>query len=507
MEIIGAVAQLFFFFGALALANTLWAYYQSPIKKIPGPFLAKFTNLWRFFDNWGGRPELTHQLLHAKYGSAVRLGPDLVSLSDPALMRKIYDSRGQFRKTEFYSVNDAKVGSTIISNVFSTRSNADHTQKRSLLTQFYKMSHLLKSESLVDDTIDSFCKHLDRFADEGTVCKMDEWLLFFAWDVISQLTFSRPMGFMDEGKDYSGLLGTADKALDYFSVIGQIPALDKWLAKNPIMPIGPPSFDAAAGFCAQQSISRQQAGEKTEGKRDMLDDFLQLKKQNPLTMDDNGVIGAVLVNVLAGADTTAIVLRAVVYYTLKNPIIYRKLQQELDDANLTAPLAYAAVSKLPYFDAVIRESCRFHPGVGLLLERIVPDTGLQLADGTFLPAGTKVGMNPWVIHKNKTIYGQDAESFRPERWLRNEEGGETDEAYAERLATMKRNDLCFGTGKRVCIGKDISIMEMYKTMATLFKNYEMNLVDPEKEWHVQNSWFVRQTGINVKVQRRKPIIA
>jgi hypothetical protein len=42
--------------------------------------------------------ELTHQKLHEKYGFAVRLGPDLVSVSDPSLIRTIYDSRGAFLK-------------------------------------------------------------------------------------------------------------------------------------------------------------------------------------------------------------------------------------------------------------------------------------------------------------------------------------------------------------------------------------------------------------------------
>lgn len=211
-------------------------------------------------------------------------------------------------QTEFFAVNDTKVGGNIIKNVFSTRSNVDHTQKRSLLTSLYKMSTLLQSEELIDTAISAFCKKLDEeFIDspnENKVCKIDEWLLFFAWDVIGYLTFSKPMGFMDKGRDYSGLLSISDKALDYFAVIGQIPSLDFLFAKNPITPIGPPSFDFAAGFCAQQSIGRQQDPSPKEERKDMLDDFLALKRTKPDLMDDNGVVGGLLVNILAGSDTT-----------------------------------------------------------------------------------------------------------------------------------------------------------------------------------------------------------
>jgi hypothetical protein len=136
-----------------------------------------------------------------------------------------------------YALNDIKVGSALISNIFGTRNNADHTRKRTFLAPFYKMSNLLQYEPLVDEAINSFFVKLDDkfITGESTTCKIDEWILFFAWDVVGQLTFGRPMGFMDEGKDHhGGLLSIAEKALDYFAVIGQMPQLDQWLAKNPV---------------------------------------------------------------------------------------------------------------------------------------------------------------------------------------------------------------------------------------------------------------------------------
>ena len=82
----------------LTIAQLLWTYIKSPLKNIPGPFFAKFTNLWRFFDTYGGRPELTQRILHEKYGSVVRLGPNVVSISDPKIMRIIYNTRGDYLK-------------------------------------------------------------------------------------------------------------------------------------------------------------------------------------------------------------------------------------------------------------------------------------------------------------------------------------------------------------------------------------------------------------------------
>ena len=71
---------------------------NSPLRGIPGPFFARYTNLWRFFDHLEGRADLTQRILHEKYGPVVRLGPNMISLSDPEMIRVVYDARGNFKK-------------------------------------------------------------------------------------------------------------------------------------------------------------------------------------------------------------------------------------------------------------------------------------------------------------------------------------------------------------------------------------------------------------------------
>lgn len=80
------------------VAYYLISYLVSPLKDIPGPFLAKFTNAWRVYDYYHLISPETQKKLHAKHGAAVRLGPSLVALNDPDLIPVIYNSRGTFRK-------------------------------------------------------------------------------------------------------------------------------------------------------------------------------------------------------------------------------------------------------------------------------------------------------------------------------------------------------------------------------------------------------------------------
>ncbi len=78
---------------------------------------------------------------------------------------------------------------------------------------------------------------------------------------------------------------------------------------------------------------------------------------------------------------------------------------------------------------VIKEALRLHPPICFPLERVVPPEGVSLC-GHEIPGGTIVGVMAPVMNQNTDIFGPDAETFRPERWL---------EADAEHLKVMDRN--------------------------------------------------------------------
>lgn len=85
----------------LVVLRLVISYFSSPLRSIPGPFLAKFTDAWRMFDYYKTTQIQSHQELHRQHGPAVRIGPNMVSLSDPSLLKKIYDTRGNYVKVTF----------------------------------------------------------------------------------------------------------------------------------------------------------------------------------------------------------------------------------------------------------------------------------------------------------------------------------------------------------------------------------------------------------------------
>ena len=137
----------------------------------------------------------------------------------------------------------------------------------------------------------------------------------------------------------------------------------------------------------------------------------------------------------AGSDTTAISLRSIFYYLCKNPRCYVKLVAEIDEmdknGDLSNPVSFAEASRMPYLQACMKEAMRIHPAVGQMLERVVPSGGAQFGN-IWLPAGTIVGINPWVVSREISVYGNDVDGYRPERWL---------EAEPEVMKAMNRNFL------------------------------------------------------------------
>ena len=212
-------------------------------------------------------------------------------------------------------------------------------------------------------------------------------------------------------------------------------------------------------------------GDKQGRSVDLLTKFQQAQYDHPEFMTDAQVLAASTSMIFAGSETTAISLGSVFYHLLKHPRVYQKLMQELDQSATTGVIAerennqvsWAEAQKLPYLDAVIQESFRMHPAAGLILERVTPPQGIEIC-GHQIPGGVIVGCNAWVLHRRPEIFGEDVDVFRPERWI---------EASPAQLKEMKATMFQFGAGPRTCIGKNISLLEIYKLVPTFLRNFEV----------------------------------
>ncbi|KAF9239542.1 hypothetical protein LCP9604111_9084 [Penicillium roqueforti] len=498
---------------AFLIALPVWyltTYLLSPLRRYPGPFLAGWTNLWRMLHVRQGNNHVVIHELHKKYGPVVRIGPNVLDLDIPELIKTIYNIKSEYLKTEFYHGSSAKNNGKIIYNLFSECDPKLHAQQKRPVSKHYSMTGILPLEPHIDDMISYLCQRLEEKFIDGSnqtgTCDLGEWIAYYTWDVVGNATFSQPIGYLEKGYDFDKTLSIANVAMDYFSLVGQMPILDHLLDKNPIYRIGPPSFGTVANISIQHLTDRLQNKDTDyhdPSKPDFLDKFIEAKEKFPEVVDDSQIISYLMNNMVAGADTTGVTINAALYFSLKHPHVWERLRTEIPAHDHTAGnkvVSFKFAKQFPYLDAVVREAMRCHPAVAMLLERYVPEGGLALPDGSLVPAGSIVGMNPYIVGRNPSVWGEDAEEFRPERWLRGE--SETEDALQKRLQSMNKLDLTFGGGSRICLGKHLGLLEVFKVIATLVSRYDIKLAHPEKDWTTHNSFFVRQEGVEVKLARR-----
>ena len=271
--------------------------------------------------------------------------------------------------------------------------------------------------------------------------------------------------------------------------IGQIPFLDLLFLKNPILRLLE-KYDLRSNTFAVVTFAQARMSERLaelkaaeekgtdsttalSRRADLLSMFLKAKADRPEFFHDGRVLVMAISMAFAGSETTGISLAAVFYFLVKHPACYRKLMDELDGAfdngtietRPSGLVSWAESQNLPYLDACIKEAFRLHPAAGLPLERVVPKGGMEIC-GEHIEGGTIVGCNAWVIHRHPEVFGADVDAYRPERWI---------EADKEVRAVMEGTLFQFGAGARTCIGKNISLLEIYKVVPSFLRRFEVCL--------------------------------
>lgn len=147
-----------------------------------------------------------------------------------------------------------------------------------------------------------------------------------------------------------------------------------------------------------------------------------------------------------------------------NPEIQRKLQEELDGVVGCRNITDTDTAKLPYLQAVIKETLRVHPPGPLLSWARLSTADVELSNGMVVPANTTAMVNMWSITHDSEIW-EDPLVFRPERFLTAHGGKDFDVRGGDlRLAP-------FGAGRRVCPGKNLGLVTVALWVAKLVHHF------------------------------------
>lgn len=165
---------------------------------------------------------------------------------------------------------------------------------------------------------------------------------------------------------------------------------------------------------------------------------------------------------MAGSDTTSGTIEWAMTELLSNPEKMLKAKHEINNIIGCNQVQESDISKLPYLQAIVKETFRLHPVVPLLVPRKAKED--IVIGGYIIPQNARILINAWAIGRNPNVW-QDCEKFTPERFLDMEIG------YQGRHFEL----LPFGGGRRICLGLPLARRMVLMTLATLISNFDWKL--------------------------------
>ncbi|KAE8445141.1 hypothetical protein EG329_013743 [Mollisiaceae sp. DMI_Dod_QoI] len=463
------------------------------LQAFKGPFWASVSYAWLAKHTLSGRLHLILGGISRQYGSLARIGPNFLVTDDPYLLRRMSAARSPYVKGKSY---DGTRLDPDTDNTLSEKDEIKHRALRAKVANGYAGKDNLYLESSIDDHIMDIVHLIEEqyLSIRGAYRPMD-WARiaqYFALDVLTDVAFSKSLGYLKSNADIYDYIKTVRARLPRIQMRANIPFVSTLLANSVLKKVLALTTNGKSGMGPMMRVAKEVAAERfgpdATVRNDMLGSFVRHGLTKAQTQSE------ALLQIVVGVDSTATAVRCIFYHIATNQRVYKTLQGELDTATLTRPVVRDSEARnLPYLQACIWEGLRHWPPIAALMLKVVPAEG-DTYNGQFIPGGTQIGYSGWALHHNKTIYGEDADVFRPERWLA---------ASGEKLQTMNRTvELVFGSGKYQCLGKTIALLELNKIFAEMFLRFDFAVVDPQKGFASRFHGLFMQSDMNFVVYPR-----
>ena len=223
----------------------------------------------------------------------------------------------------------------------------------------------------------------------------------------------------------------------------------------------------------------------TEGREDILSLLLDARYEDGSQMSDSDIRDELRTLLIAGHETTAVSLAWALYALHADPEVLERARAEVDA--LGPDPAPDALARIPYLNALIDETLRLYPIVDVFFRRLLRPWSFA---GYELPAGVCLCPAIVLVHRDPELY-PDPERFDPERFMGRK--------------PRPHEYLPFGGGNRRCIGAAFSHYESRLALATLLREFELELREPPGgiEAARRSVTMGPKTGVRMRVRARR----
>jgi benzoate 4-monooxygenase len=269
--------------------------------------------------------------------------------------------------------------------------------------------------------------------------------------------FGGSFGYIEDGYDSNNGIRVLKERGEWCVVVGQtlwLRPFTPYMFLDPFFPKGAKAVSDLGQICTA-AVNRRKMSTGTTDRRDILSYLLEA--QDPDTaepLQDKELTMEALSIFIGGSDTTSNTISHAIDQLSRHKDTMIKLQKELDQAfpkSLPCDFVpdFKDVDRLPYLDAVIHETLRLRPTVSFGLPRVVPPGDGVCIGGKHFKPGMVLSISTYSVHRNTTIFGEDATSFNPDRWL------------SQRRSEMDKHFMSFSYGPRACIGRNVSELRYF----------------------------------------------
>ncbi|KAJ0239893.1 hypothetical protein HA466_0226090 [Hirschfeldia incana] len=217
----------------------------------------------------------------------------------------------------------------------------------------------------------------------------------------------------------------------------------------------------------------------TAVREDILSRYLVECEKDPVKMNDKYLRDIILNFMVAGKDTAAASLSWFLYMLCKNPLVQERIVQEIRDVTsshekttdvngFAQSISEEALNQMHYLHATLSETLRLYPVVPLNMRCAENDD--ILADGHRVKKGDNIYYMAYAMGRMTYVWGQDAEEFKPERWLKD--------GVFQQESPFKF--ISFHGGPRICLGKDFAYRQMKIVAMVLLHFFRFKLADDER---------------------------
>lgn len=470
------------------------------LRHVKGPFLASFSYFWLLLSSSDGKQGEGFRAINDKYGPLARIGPNDLLTDDPEMFRRMGKTsrKAAYSRSNWYSALKLDPYHPSLISILDTPT---HDQLKAKLSFGYAGKENPSLAEGIDSQVQALVDFLRRkyISRDSNLKPVDlaTAVQYFTLDALTKVAYGYAFGYLETDSDVHDYIKEIGKVVPSMRMAAEVPWVGRLLTSPTFLKFAGPKPTDKVGFGRMLKIASDIVNVRfapgAENKQDMLGAFMRhgLEKRDCQS--------EIIFQIVAGSDTTATAIRGTLLNLMTAPHAYYALQKEIDtavaDGRISSPIRIEEARALPYLQATLYEGLRINIPFTGLATKIVPSGG-DTINGQFIPGGTRIGQNFYSVQRSKEIFGDDADIFRPERWL------DIDEA---RLTQQRLQvELVFGAGRWGCSGKSVAFLEMNKVYVELLRRFDFQLVHPTKPIESTNQNMFFQKNMWVRVTERFP---